>query len=142
MLISKTCFIVRYAETDQMGIVHHSNYPIWFEVGRTEFIKELGMTYSQIENEGLMLPIIEVRCKYKMPAKYEDKITIITKIKEITNVRLTFTYEVLRNDDPVVIAYGETYHAWTDKQLKPVNIKKNAPAIYKFFEKISDNGGE
>ena len=135
MFITETKFIVRYAETDRMGIVHHSNYPIWFEAGRTEFIRKLGMPYSKIEEEGYLLPLIELKCCYKGAAGYEDEITVKTCIKEMTAVRVTFYYEVYKNNEPDAITTGETIHAWTNRNLKPISIKKHAPAIYELLEK-------
>ena len=130
MFSSDTKFIVRYAETDQMGIVHHSNYPVWFEAGRTDFIKKMGLPYSKIEEMGFMLPLIELRCSYKGAARYEDEITVRTVIKEFTNIRITFYYEVYRNDEPGCITTGETMHVWTDRNMKPVNIKRHSGQIY------------
>ncbi len=138
MIESYTNFTVRYAETDQMGIVHHSNYAIWFEAGRTDFIKKLGMPYSKVEEEGLMLPLIELNCVYKGFAKYEDSIKIRTFIEQATVTRITFGYEVFKNDSDEIITFGKTVHTWTNKNLKPVNIKKHFPAIYEiiFNEKV------
>jgi len=73
MLTSETRLVVRYAETDQMGIVHHSNYPVWFEAGRTDFIKGIGLPYSKIEEKGILLPLIELKCCYRGAARYEDE---------------------------------------------------------------------
>lgn len=133
MFVSETELIVRYAETDQMGIVHHSNYPIWFEAGRTEYIKKLGMSYSSIEELGLMLPLIELKCTYKGAARYEDVVVVRTHVKEATAVRLIFGYEVIKKSDSSLITLGETAHVWTDKNLKPVNVKKRNPEVYELL---------
>ena len=130
MFVSTTCLKVRYAETDQMGIVHHSNYPVWFEAARTEFIKESGISYSKVEKKGLLLPLIELNCKYKSAAKYEDEILIKTFLIKLSFSRVSFGYEVYNKESGVLIASGETVHAWTDKSLKPSNIKKHFPDIY------------
>ncbi len=135
MFTAETEFVVRYAETDQMGIVHHSNYPIWFEAGRTDFIKKMGLPYSKVEEMGFMLPLIELKCNYKNAAKYEDNIIVKTQLKEITPVRVVFYYQAFRKDEPVPLATGETYHVWTDKALKPVNIKKHSDEIYQLLKK-------
>lgn len=134
MLISETKIIVRYAETDQMGIVHHSNYPVWFEAGRTDFIRKMGMPYSKVEENGAMLPLIELNCRYKGFAKYEDEITIKTRVKENTGVRLAFYYEVFKNNEADPITTGETIHAWTNTELKPVNLKKFRPELFKLVD--------
>jgi acyl-CoA thioester hydrolase len=131
LFISETRFIVRYAETDQMGIVHHSNYPIWFEAGRTDYISKAGMPYSKMEEKGVFLPLIGLNCKFKGAARYEDEVIIKTRIKELTFTRVSFYYEVFVNDNAVKpITIGETIHAWTNKLLKPVNIKKYMPEIF------------
>jgi acyl-CoA thioester hydrolase len=129
MLVSETRFTVRYAETDQMGIVHHSNYPIWFEAGRTDFIKKAGLPYSKIEESGALLPLIELKCFFKGHAKYEDEIVVKTSIKEYTGLKLTFHYAVYKDGLKEAITEGETLHVWTNKELKPVNIKKFKPEI-------------
>jgi acyl-CoA thioester hydrolase len=134
--ISETNLIVRYAETDQMGIVHHSNYPVWFEAGRTDFIKSAGMSYSEIEGLGILLPLIELKCNYKGAAKYEDEIKIKTSIKEITFTKVTFYYEVFKNQQSKPITTGETIHVWTDKNLKPVNLKKAAFHVYQLLNSL------
>lgn len=126
----ETELIVRYAETDQMGIVHHSNYPIWFEAARTEFIRNLGVSYSKIEEMGLMLPLMSIHCEYLKPARYEDRVLILTKVKEYTGVRLIFSYEVLNKADGSLLARGESEHAWTDLKLKPVVLKKVNPKLH------------
>lgn len=130
MFFSETCFTVRYAETDKMGIVHHSNYPVWFEAGRTDFIKKLGMSYSDIEDGGILLPLIELNCRYKSASRYEDEIIVKTTLKELTFSRVTFHYEVFRNSECQSVATGETMHVFTNREIKPVNIKKHAPDIY------------
>lgn len=135
MIISDTEFTVRYAETDQMGIVHHSNYPVWFEAGRTDFIKKLGISYTQMEQSGILLPLIELRCNYKSYAKYEDRIVVRTRIKELTCTRIIFYYEVFRNNGSSPITIGETTHVWTDKNIKPLNIRKFRPDLYELVLK-------
>lgn len=133
MFTSETRFIVRYAETDQMGIVHHSNYPIWFEAGRTDFIRKAGLPYSKMEEMGLLLPLIELKCTYKGAARYEDEVVVRTSLKEMSYTRAVFIYEVYRNNETNIITTGETHHVWTDRSLKPLNIKKRSPDIYKLI---------
>jgi len=133
MFTSETMFTARYAETDQMGIIHHSCYPVWFEAGRTDFIKKMGLPYSTIEQMGFLLPLIELNCQYKGAARYEDVITVKTRIKDLSYTRLVFYYEVYKNNDPQYITSGETVHVWTDRQLKPINIKKHSMQIYELI---------
>lgn len=127
---TETKLTVRYAETDKMGIVHHSNYPIWFEAGRTDFLKQTGLSYSDVEARGVMLPLYEITCRFKTPAKYEDEITVITSLKELTRVRLILSYEVVNTRTKTQLATGETLHAFTDSALKPLNAERAIPDIY------------
>lgn len=131
---TKTQLIARYQETDQMGIVHHSNYPIWFEAGRTDFFKKIGMANSDIELKGILCPLINMECAFKIPVKYEDEIFIKTKVKSMTCVRVEFIYEVISCKDGVVHALGSTSHAWTDKILKPLNIEIELPVLYRLLK--------
>ena len=133
---SETNIVARYAETDQMGIVHHSVYPVWFECGRTEWIEKFTMSYDEIERQGLLLPLLSLRCDYKSPALYNNKLSVITALKKSSLTRLTFSYEVIRKEDGKVICIGETDHTWTNKDLKPVNMKKAFPDIYQKLQSI------
>jgi acyl-CoA thioester hydrolase len=130
VILWETELIARYCETDQMGIIHHSNYPKWFEAGRTDFFKKLGVRYSKIEEEGILLPLIDLKCSFRSPARYEDEILVRTKPVEMSCVRLSFSYEVFKKDEMSLLASGETSHAWTDKSLKPLNLEKKMPELY------------
>lgn len=130
---TETRFTVRYAETDRMGIVHHSNYPVWFEAGRTDFLKKAGVTYSQVEALGVLLPLYEINCQFKSPAFYEDEVVIVTELKSLSRVRICLSYQVINTSTNKLLATGETMHAWTDKQLKPVNAEKVIPEVYKIL---------
>ncbi len=118
---------VRYAETDQMGIVHHSNYLVWFEVGRSELCRAKGFSYKEMEEAEALMVVAESYCRYKSPAYYEDVLTIRTRVEEIRSRSLRFYYEVHRASDDTLIAEGETLHVVTDKDKK-VRI---LPEIYK-----------
>lgn len=135
---TKTTFIARYAETDQMGIVHHSNYAIWFEAGKTDFLKTAGTSNSSIEENGVLIPLYEMNCKFITPAKYEDEIIVNTSIKNISPARISFSYKVLNASSGKLIATGETLHAWTDKVLKPINAAKRIPEIYAVLSKSTN----
>lgn len=124
--------IVRYAETDRMGIVHHSVYPIWYELARTDFIKKIGMTYSNMEKKGIMTPLVELTSRYIKPANYEDELDIKVRVSKISPARIIFAYEVYH--DKELINTGTTMHAWTGKDLKPLNLKKVNPEIYRKIE--------
>lgn len=137
-MLMETRLTVRYAETDQMGIVHHSNYLIWFEIARTEFLKKLGMSNTKIEMLGILVPVSHMDCDFKSPARYEDEIVIKIKIRKMTCVRIEFDYEVVNADNGALLATGSTSHAWTDKQLKPFNIEKREPEIYKLLKQTME----
>ncbi len=109
---------VRYAETDQMGIVHNANYLVWFEVGRSELCRAKGFSYKEMEEEDALMVVAESYCRYKSPAYYEDILTIRTKVEEIRSRSLRFIYEVHREVDDMLIAEGETLHVVTDKDKK------------------------
>lgn len=133
MIYSESKVIVRYAETDKMGIVHHSVYPIWYELARTDFIKLVGMTYSQMEANGIKTPLVELQSRYIKPADYEDELTIRVSIGKLTPARVQFNYEVYK--DTTLINTGYTIHAWVGNDLKPLNMKKHHSAIYEKIQK-------
>ena len=136
MYISETKIIVRYAETDQMGIVHHSNYLIWFEAGRTDFIKGSKMSYSEMEKEGILIPLAESSCKYIIGAKYEDELIVKTWVNELTPIKVEFNYSVIREKDQKEIAKGSTLHVFVSKKFKIINIKKGHPKIFEKLESL------
>ncbi len=106
---------VRYAETDKMGIVHHANYYVWFELGRSDFCRARGFSYLEMEeNDNLLMVVAESQCRYISPAHYEDLLTIKTAIEEIRSRSLTFVYEVFRASDAILLAKGVTKHLMTD----------------------------
>ena len=119
---------VRYAETDQMGIVHHANYPIWFEAGRTDLCRAKGFSYKQMEEEGnSLLVVAEVYCRFKSPALYDDVLTIRTQVGEIRSRSLRFIYQVYRASDDMILCEGETLHVVTDKQKRV----RTLPDVYR-----------
>lgn len=124
---------VRYQETDQMGVVYHANYLVWFEIGRTDFIREFGLSYSQLEQMGLLLPVLDIHCKYKQSAKYEDEIVIRTSLVEMKGVRITFQYQVIREADELLLAEGSSQHAFASPELKPINLKVKMPQLHQLL---------
>ena len=112
---------VRYAETDRMGVVYYANYLVWFEVGRTEWLRETGWTYREMEQQGIALPVIEAHCEYRQPARYDDEIEIRTRAALMTPVRIRFDYE-LRRADQTVVASGYTVHAALDSAGRPCRL--------------------
>jgi acyl-CoA thioester hydrolase len=111
---------VRYAETDQMGVVYYANYLVWFEIGRTDYCRQHGFAYREMEQQdGLYIMVAEVRCRYKAPARYDDELTIRTCLKAIRRRVLIFGYEVYRPATDELLAEGETVHVITDSEGRP-----------------------
>jgi len=113
---------VRYAETDQMGIVYYANYLVWFEIGRVELLRSLGLAYSQLETDHqCILPVVEASCRYKSPARYDDRILIETRPSLLRGSVIKFAYRILRRgadgEEPKLLAEGETVHVVCDDQL-------------------------
>lgn len=119
-IISESRIRVRYAETDQMGVVYHSNHFIWFEVGRVDLLRQLGVTYKQMEKEDqLYIPLVDARCRYKAPALYDDELVVRTHIRNFRDKLIVFAYELVRTSDNLLLAEGETTHVITGPDLKP-----------------------
>jgi acyl-CoA thioester hydrolase len=116
--IFETTVRVRYAETDQMSVAHHSNHIVWFEVGRIEMLRELGFSYVEMEEDGMNLPVVEVKCRYKHPARYDDEITIRTWLAQLRTSVLRFQYELVRKSDRRLLAEGESVHVVVGRDLK------------------------
>lgn len=119
-MISKTTIRVRYTETDQMGVAHHSSYVSWFEVGRTELLRECGLPYRELEEHGFLLPVLEFQCKYLQSAYYDDPLRIESKLRKRGRASLIIDYQVYR--DQTLLAKGFTKHGITDKDGKLVRI--------------------
>lgn len=117
---------VRYAETDQMGIVHHSNYLVWFEVGRSDLCRARGFSYKEMEEaDNALMVVAESYCRYKSPAYYEDILTIRLKVGEVRSRSIRFIYQVYRASDETMIAEGETLHLVTDQDKKVRTLPEN-----------------
>jgi acyl-CoA thioester hydrolase len=108
---------VRYAETDRMGLLHHANYFVYFEMGRTELLRQRGLSYREIEDSGHLLVLIDLGCKYKKPAYYDDLLTLRTIVERVTHVKIVHRYEVRR--DGVLLAEGHSTLACIDRSGKP-----------------------
>jgi acyl-CoA thioester hydrolase len=119
---------VRYAETDQMGVVYHANYLVWFEVGRVDFIRELGLDYRSMEREdGAMIAVVEARARYKSPARYDDELAVRTRLLNVRGSIIRFGYSVVRLADDVELCEGETVHIVVDREMR----KRAMPEKYK-----------
>ena len=139
-MITETEIPVRYAETDQMGIVHHSHYAVWFEAARTDFFNRLGYRYSDMEDAGILLPLTDLGCSYKRPARYGQNVVVRTRIDRLTGVRIVFAYQVIDRESGDLLAAGETRHAWTGRDLKPLNLKKKMPRVYEALLGSAETG--
>ena len=123
--VYETRFRVRYAETDQMGVVYHSNYIVWFEVGRVEMLRQLGFSYREMEkDDDTHIVVVDVRCRYKMPARYDDMICVRTSLLNVRESLLRFGYEIFRDNDEALLAEGETVHLVVGTDLKRTPLSK------------------
>jgi acyl-CoA thioester hydrolase len=113
---------VRYAETDQMGVVYYANYFVWFEVGRTELLRSLGGTYKDLEAEGIFLPVIDASCHYAQAGRYDDELEIQTQGILLSPIRVQFDYAVVRLADRVILATGRTVHAALNQRGRPCRL--------------------
>ncbi|MGU3473080.1 acyl-CoA thioesterase [Paenibacillus sp. D51F] len=144
---------VRYKETDAMGIVFHTNYMVWFEIGRTELIRSAGYPYRRIEDEGLLLPVVDIDCSFHSPARYDDCLLICTRVESYTPMRMAFRTQIRRlpvePGDPIPNGYppieadaagaglpgellvsGGTRHVWVGKDFKPARLDRRLPELY------------
>jgi len=121
---------VRYAETDQMGVVYYANYFVWFEVGRTDLLRDTGWSYREMERDGYALPVITAECGYRQAARYDDAIEIRTRGELISPVRLRFQYEVIRAEDGVLLAEGQTAHGSIGADGRPRRLPDRVVAIF------------
>jgi acyl-CoA thioester hydrolase len=125
--VKETRVRVRYAETDQMGVVYHANYLVWFEVGRVEFIRQLGLDYKSMEvEEGCGIAVVEATARYRAPARYDDELVVQTRLVAARGAVIRFGYKILRAVDGVLLCEGETVHVVVGKDMK----KRQLPAKY------------
>jgi acyl-CoA thioester hydrolase len=131
--VYETKLRVRYAETDQMGVVYHANYIVWFEVGRVEMLRQLVFTYSEMEKQDeTHIAVVDVRCRFKAPARYDEVITLRTRLLNVRKSLLHFGYEVLRDEDGALLAEGETIHIVVDSGFKRIPLpQKYLPSFRK-----------
>ena len=121
-VVRRTRVRVRYAETDQMGVVYYANFLVWFEVARVEWLRQGGWSYRDMEHGGTALPVIEAHCEYRHPARYDDEIEIAARGTLLTPVRVRFDYDVVRVADATLAAVGHTVHAAVDAGGKPCRL--------------------
>ena len=118
--VNETRIRVRYAETDQMGVVYHANHFIWFEVGRVELLRQLGFSYKEMElKDDCFIAVVDARCRYKAPVLYDDEVLVRTHLKNMREKLIHFGYELVRAGTGELLAEGETTHIVADRQMKP-----------------------
>jgi acyl-CoA thioester hydrolase len=135
MLVSKKEIEVRYAETDQMGVVYHANYLVWMELGRTKLIQDLGYNYAEMEKDGIISPVIDIAASYKKPLRYGESATIHTWIEEYDGFRVTYGYEIYNNRSELAVT-GQSKHVCVKKEsFRPISIKRSYPDWHGAYEK-------
>jgi acyl-CoA thioester hydrolase len=123
-LISRSRIRVRYAETDTMGVVYHSNFLIYFEIGRTDYFRQLDFTYKQMESQDIYMPVTECYCRYIVPARYDDELEILTQFSALSRLKFKFSYEIVRIMDTKLLAEGYTTHVPVNSEGTPCRIPK------------------
>jgi acyl-CoA thioester hydrolase len=121
---------VRYAETDQMGVVYYANYFVWFEVGRTDLLRSVGWSYREMETDGYTLPVIDAQCAYRRSARYDDELEVRTTGALVSPVRLQFSYDVVRPADRKTLATGSTVHATLDRAGRPCRVPERVRGLF------------
>lgn len=130
----KTEIRVRYAETDKMGVVYHSNYFVWFEVGRNEFFRDNGISYRDLEDMGIIFPVINCACDFMHPARYDDIVTITTWIEDIQGIRVKLAYTAEAKD--MLLAKGETTHVFASDEGRLVRMAKEFPDVWSALNRL------
>lgn len=139
MKIATATTAVRYAETDQMGVVYHANYLVWMELGRTALVESLGFDYAALEAEGIVSPVIEVQVKFKKPLRYGETATIKTWIDKYDGLRVMYGYEILNSQGDLCVT-GTTVNVCVRKDtFRPVSMKRTCPNWHKAYEQAKHN---
>ncbi|CAM2857309.1 thioesterase family protein [Paenibacillus sediminis] len=130
MFICEVEVPVRYAETDAMGIVHHANYLVWFELARTKYLDDIGISYPSIESRGFLIPVLEVNLTYKKPFRYGETALVKTWIEQYEGLKVIYNYEIYNGQGELCIE-GSTSHVVVKKEnFKPINIRKHLPDLH------------
>lgn len=127
---------VQYYETDQMAIVHHSNYIRWFEEARLDLMAQMGVSYRAMEEQGILIPVVDVSCKYLISAKYGDTVRILPFVTEYSGVKMCFRYEVRGTDDNELLATGTSTHCFINSARRPVSLKRQSPNLHQLFSSL------
>ncbi|PWI58052.1 acyl-CoA thioesterase [Sulfoacidibacillus thermotolerans] len=132
-MTSRSEIRVRYQETDQMRVAWHGNYIEWFEVARTDWLRTADLSYRELEEQGIMLPVLRVGCEYVQSAHYDELLYVDAALKEYNGLRLTFRYTVWLSGEGKLLAKGETEHVFTDRNLKPIRLARSAPYLHRLL---------
>lgn len=124
---------VQYYETDQMKVVHHSNYIRWFEECRIEMMEQGGLGYEKMEKAGIVCPVVSVSCRYESMTKFGEVVVIIPKVQKFNGIRLVISYEIRDKATKELRCTGESSHCFLDEKGHPVNLKKSSPEFYRMF---------
>jgi len=130
----------QYYETDQMGVVHHSNYIRWFEEARTDLLERAGLGYDKMEERGIIVPVLAASCEYKSSVRYGETVAIIPKVEAYTGLRLTLSYRIEDARSGELRAIGETRHAFLNRDFKPAPLKRNHPDVDTLMRRLSSQG--
>jgi acyl-CoA thioester hydrolase len=135
MHISENTVQVRYAETDQMGVVYHANYLVWMELGRTKLIEDLGFNYAEIEKDGILSPVVDLNISYKTPVRYGEKAIVKTWVEDYDGIRITYAYEIYNEENQLAIS-GHSKHVCVKKEsFRPISIRRMFPDWHEAYEK-------
>lgn len=130
--VNETKLRVRYAETDQMGVVYHANHLIWFEVGRVELMRQMGFSYRDMErDDGRFIAVVDVKCRYKAPVHYDEEVLVRTKLKAVRETVIIFEYELTRAETGALLAQGETTHIVTDSEMKAASLPQKYLQVFR-----------
>ncbi|MFC3886055.1 acyl-CoA thioesterase [Bacillus songklensis] len=135
MLVSKKEIDVRYAETDQMGVVYHANYLVWMEVGRTDLIRRLGFNYAEMERDGILSPVTDVQVSYKKPLRYGDTAVVHTWIEHYDGLRVIYGYEILTPNGEIAITATSSHVCVKKENFRPISIRRLYPTWHQAYEK-------
>ena len=131
MIAHETSFRVRYAETDQMGVVYYANYLVWMEIGRAEYCRAVGLCYADMEGaDGILLAVVDAHCRYHASARYDEEIAVATSISEANRRLVEFRHEIRNRGTRVLLASGETRHVFLSRGMKPVKLPEKYHAAF------------
>jgi len=132
----RTSIDVRYQETDQMGVVYHANYLIWFEIGRTKFIEALGLSYTEMEKQNVVSPVLDANIQFKKPVRYGEKVYIDTWLEEYDGLRTAYGYEIICEDAEIAVS-GVTRHVIVNKEtFRPLSLRRKFPEWHKIYSEV------